>query len=158
MFRSARICMVTIKQIIPRSRYRAFGTALQLCYLGSGAAKQELKGPVNAMHFDLPAATVAVDRILIAESVATCGQQITSYDLLAQPPGSTTWASLNVSGQSIGHCRIQRLSEALPAGTKVRLNITASVSGGSAEDRGDDCIQVNLRRMASFSMAACMGS
>jgi hypothetical protein len=98
--------------------YAGFGAALRSCYTGPGAAKAELGGvPVNGMHFDLAgAAGSSVDRVLLAENVAECGQLVTGYELLASPAGAGgRWTSLNVSGQSIGHCRIRERPTKLSA-------------------------------------------
>ena len=60
--------------------YKSFGAALEQCYKTPNAAEKEVLDQ-RGMVFDLPPASVAVDRILIEEDVASCGQTVTNYTL-----------------------------------------------------------------------------
>ena len=50
--------------------YRGFGEALERCYKGPHAAQSELRDQRGGPAFELPAAVVVVDRVLIEE---VCG-------------------------------------------------------------------------------------
>eukprot|EP01052_Picozoa_sp_SAG31_P034243 SAG31_NODE_3974_length_3703_cov_1.670089_1_plen_294_part_00 len=131
--------------------YHAFGQALQRCYRGADAAKQEISN-VSGLVFELPAAPTSVDRVLISEDMQRCGQRVTGFELSAQRPGDNATWELIGQEQSIGHCRIQRIA-AVAVGTRIRLNITAVAA---VSDPGCGSGAAQLRRMASFDMAGCM--
>jgi hypothetical protein len=108
--------------------------------LRSQAQKQLLNK--QGTSFELPGAAVGVDRVLIEEDVATCGQAVTSYSLSAG-------GKVLVTGGSIGHCRIHRLPAPVPAGTSISLNVTQALAGVG------ECAELRLRRLASFDYASC---
>ena len=89
-------------------------------------------------------AGMAVDRVLIQEDVARCGQLVTNYSLTVGGGGKPL-----ATGGSIGHCRIHRLSTPVLPGEQISLNILQSL--GSKH-----CAQPRFRRIASFSHANCM--
>ena len=138
--------------VADRSAYSAFGQALVRCYTGSLAVRQEI-GNRTGMVFELAAATTAVDRVLFAEDLQKCGQRVTSYTLSVLLPDNTTWQSVG-SGESVGHCRIQRITP-VPSGTRIRLAVTALAAVSDA-----DCASsaASLRRLASFDVAGCMAA
>jgi hypothetical protein len=130
--------------------YEALGLALRRCYLRgpdrmppaanvSGTCGHS--GIVNGTavcELVLPPAATVVDRIRIAEDMAT--RNIRSYEVLAAAPtvsasvstaetadvddgaGDMSWVKV-ASGSSVGHCRIHRLIAPLPPKTQIKIRV-----------------------------------
>ena len=71
--------------------YKSFGAALKQCYQNSNASAKEVRDQ-RGMVTVLPPASVAVDRVLVEEDVARCGQAVTNYTL----------SSIGADGATVG--------------------------------------------------------
>jgi hypothetical protein len=98
---------------IPLADVAAYKTFVEKCYRGSHAAEAALLDQRSRV-FELAAAEVAVDRLLLEEDMASCGQAVTKYTLSSLAQGKIAWDVLTAGG-SIGHSQIHRLATPLAA-------------------------------------------